>query len=352
MRWGSDIDARLSELLVPEDATLYEALRVIDGGAQSIAFVCDGSKRVVGSLTDGDVRRALLAGAALDSKCLPASMNRNFAFARTGTGRAEVLDMMRARDIGQLPILDDEWRLCGLHTVGQMIAQGARPNWALILAGGLGTRLAPLTSTIPKPMVLVAGRPILERLILHLMSHGIKNFYLSVNHLAHIVEDYFKDGSHLGCRIEYLREEVPLGTGGSLSLLEEIPMDPLLVVNGDLLTQCDIGQLLAFHSGGSYIATLTVRPHTVQVPFGVVEVQRDRLVSLDEKPSIQMLINAGVYVVSSDAIKLVPKNVEEPITELFDRCLARGLPVGVYALEHEWLDVGRPEDLQRARGEH
>lgn len=352
MRWGSDIDASLSELLVPDDATLYEALRVIEGGAQSIAFVCDGNKRVVGSLTDGDVRRALLAGVTLDSKCLRTSMNPNFAFARKGTGRAEVLDIMRARDIGQLPILDEQSRLCGLHTVGQMIAQGSRPNWALILAGGLGTRLAPLTTSIPKPMVLVAGRPILERLILHLMSHGIKNFYLAVNHLAHVVEDYFKDGSHLGCRIEYLREAVPLGTGGSLSLIEEIPADPLLVVNGDLLTQCDIGQLLNFHSAGGYLATLTVRPHTVQVPFGVAEVDGDRLVSLAEKPSIHMLINAGVYVLSPDAIGLVPKGIGEPITELFDRCLCRGMPVGVYALEHEWLDVGRPEDLQRARGEH
>lgn len=352
MRWGGDIDPQLSTLLVPDDATLYEALRVLEGGAQSIAFVCDANQRVVGSLSDGDIRRALLAGARLDSRCLPANMNRNFAFARTGTGRAEVLDVMRARDIGQLPILDDEGRLCGLHTVGQIITQSPRPNWAFILAGGLGTRLAPLTASVPKPMVLVAGRPILERLILHLMSHGIRNFFLSVNHLAHIVEDHFKDGSHLGCRIEYLRESLPLGTGGSLSLIEEIPADPLLVVNGDLLTQCDIGQLLNFHAAGGYAATLAVRPHTVPIPFGVAQVDGDRLVSLAEKPSIHMLINAGVYVLSPDALRLVPKGVEHPITELFDTCLSRGLDVGVHTLEHEWLDVGRHEDLKRARGDH
>lgn len=352
MRWGGEIDPQLSNLCVPDDATLYEALKVLEVGAQSIAFVCDRDRKVVGSLTDGDVRRALLEGARLDSKCLPESMNRNFAFALVGTGRAEVLDVMRARDIGQLPILDDDGKLCGLHTVGQMITRSPRPNWAFILAGGLGTRLAPLTASVPKPMVLVAGRPILERLILHLMSHGIQNFYLSVNHLAHVVEDHFKDGSHLGCRIEYLRESLPLGTGGSLSLIEEIPADPLLVVNGDLLTQGDIGQLLNFHTAGGYAATIAVRPHTIQIPFGVAQTDGARLVSLSEKPSIHMLINAGVYVLSPESVRLVTKDAEEPITDLFERCLSRGMVVGVHTLEHEWLDVGRHEDLKRARGDH
>jgi dTDP-glucose pyrophosphorylase len=351
MRWGGDLNPKLSKLLVPVDATLLEALNVLEAGAQSIAFVCDADEKVIGSLTDGDARRAILAGASLDSRCLRASMQRNFAYARRETERASVLDLMRARDIGQLPVLDDHGRLCGLHTVGQMISPDERANWAVILAGGRGTRLAPMTETIPKPMLPVAGRPILERLILHLMSQGIRNFYVSINYLGHMVEEHFGDGSSLGCRIEYLRESFPLGTGGCLALIEQPLNDPLIVVNGDLLTQCDVGQLLDFHTDGGYVATLGVRPHAVDVPYGVVEACDGRLVRLTEKPSYQMLINAGVYVISPDTIKLVPRGEEHPITDLFASCLERGLAVGVHTLEQEWLDVGRHEDLQRARGD-
>jgi len=183
----------LREVLVR--STLVGALQVLEKGAQTIAFVCASDNKVLGTLTDGDARRAILAGAPLDSRCLLSAMSGDFAYARPDSGRAEVLDIMRARGIGQLPILDDAGRLCGLHTVGQMITGVERPNWALLLAGGFGTRLSPITDTTPKPMVPVAGRPILERLILHLMSHGIRNFFLAVNHLAHLVEDHFGDGA-------------------------------------------------------------------------------------------------------------------------------------------------------------
>ncbi|MGI8401534.1 MAG: nucleotidyltransferase family protein [Gemmatimonadaceae bacterium] len=351
MRWGGDLNPKLSKLLVLVDATLLEALQVLEAGAQSIAFVCDADQKVIGSLTDGDARRAILAGASLDSRCLAESMQRNFAFARRETDRAAVLDLMRARDIGQLPLLDDNGRLCGLHTVGQMISPGERANWAVLLAGGRGTRLAPMTETIPKPMLPVAGRPILERLILHLMSQGIRNFYVSISYLGHVVEEHFGDGSSLGCRIEYLRESVPLGTGGCLALIPEPLDDPLIVVNGDLVTQCDVGQLLDFHADGGFAATLGVRPHAVEVPYGVVHACDGRLVGLAEKPSYQILINAGVYVISPDTIKLVPRNEEHPITDLFESCLQHGFPVGVFTLEQEWVDVGRHEDLRRARGD-
>ena len=352
MRWGGDLNPQLSRLLVSSDATLFEALQVLETGAQTIAFVCDSDQRVLGTLTDGDVRRAILAGTPLDSRSLTSAMSRDFAYARSDTGRATVLDIMRARGIGQLPVLDEEGRLCGLHTVGMMITGAERPNWALVLAGGLGTRLSPITATVPKPMVPVAGRPILERLILHLMSHGIRNFFLSVNHLAHVVEEHFGDGSRFGCRITYLREPQPLGTGGSLSLIDEFPADPLIVINGDLLTQCDIGKLLEFHDAGGYGATIGVRPYTIEVPYGVVETRDERLVSLAEKPSLQMMINAGVYVLSSRVAALAPRGQAQPITDVFAACLEQGISVGVHTLEQEWLDIGRPEDLRRARGDH
>jgi len=221
---------------------------------------------------------------------------------------------------------------------------------AVILAGGRGTRLHPITDTIPKPMVKVAGRPILERLILHLMSCGVRRFAISVNYLAEVIEGHFGDGARFGCQITYLREHMPLGTGGPLSLLPA-PELPVLVMNGDLVTQADVGRILDFHAAGAFAATFGLRPYTVDVPYGVAEIDGDRLVALKEKPTQRMLINAGVYVLSPEAVALVPAGQPYPITLLFDTLLAGGHPVGAHVLEDEWLDVGRPEELRRARGE-
>lgn len=350
MRWGGEVEADLSRLKVAEGASLLDALRVIDRGAESIAFVTDSTDRVIGTVTDGDIRRALLDGRATDSCCLREIMRRDFTSVTPTTGRAEVLDLMRARDIGQLPIIDDQGRLVGLHTIGQMISSAARPNPAVILAGGRGTRLGALTETLPKPMIVVAGRPILERLILHLMSSGIREFYLSVNYLAEVIESHFGDGSAYGCRIQYLRENEPLGTGGPLSLLDPLPSLPVVVVNGDLVTQCDVGRMLDFHTEGGYAATVAGRPTTVTIPYGVIRTDGNDLQSIAEKPSEQILINAGLYVVSSDIIPLVPKGKDHPITDLLAECLRTGKRVGVFPVEDDWIDVGRPEELSRARG--
>ncbi len=341
----------LSRLLIDAEATILDALRAIDAGAEAILFVRDERQRIIGSLTDGDVRRAIIRGAALESRSLRQAMRPDFVWVAPHTGRAEVLDIMRARQIGQVPVLDGEGRLCGLHTMRQMISAAERPNRALLLAGGRGMRLHPITATLPKPMVTVAGRPILERLVLHLMSCGIRRFTLSVNYLAHVIEEHFGDGSRFGCEIEYLRESEPSGTGGPISLLQPRPTIPLLVVNGDLVTQADVGGLLDFHADGGYAATLGVRPYSVEVPFGVAVVEGDRLVGLREKPTERMLINAGVYVLSPEAIDLAPPRGAYPITELFERCLQENLSVGAHFLQEEWLDVGRPEELRRARGE-
>lgn len=350
MRWSGEVDVELSRLCVGRNATLLEALRVIDEGAESIAFVCDDRGRVVGSLSDGDIRRALLEGADLHDRRVVTTMRRDFASVAPEAGRAEVLDIMRARDIGQLPVLDAEGRLCGLHTIGQLISAVRRPNCAVILAGGRGTRLYPITEDIPKPMVTVAGRPILERLVLHLMSCGIRHFHLSVNYLAHVIEDHFGNGSRFGCRIDYLREEMPLGTGGPLSLLDPPPDLPVVVMNGDLVTQCDVGRMLDFHESGGYTATFGLRPYSVPIPFGVARVEGDRLVELREKPTQRMLINAGIYVLSPEAVRMVPRGEEFPITEIFGRCLRAERSVGAYVVEDEWIDVGQHEELRRANG--
>lgn len=343
--------ASLKALLVGERATLREVLRTIEQGGHGIAFVCAAGSRVIGTLADGDVRRALLRGAELDRPGAREVMQPSFTFVAPDVGRNEVLDLMRARDILHVPVLDGAGRLIGLHVLREMIGRASRENWAVIMAGGRGARLHPLTETVPKPMIRVAGRPILERLVLHVTSFGIQRVFISVNHLADVIERHFGDGREFGCTIEYLRETEPLGTGGSLALLPERPKAPLLVMNGDLVTQVDIAHMLSFHAKGKYAATFGVRPYRVEVPFGVADVKGRRLVGLREKPTEQMLINAGIYVLSPAALKVVPKGRNYPITDLFATLLEKDRPVGACLIRDEWTDVGRHEELRRARGD-
>ena len=344
------LNERLAALAVRPNATLLDALRAINDGRCGIAFVCDATGRVVGTVADGDVRRALLAGKTLDSRSVESTMCADFVAVDESAGRAEVLDLMRAREIAQVPVLDREGHLAGLHLMRELIGKVDRTNWALILAGGKGTRLRPLTETIPKPMVTVAGRPILERLVLHLVGSGVRRIFLSVNHLAQVIENHFGDGARFGCQLEYLREGVPLGTGGPLSLLPSPPGEPLLVLNGDLVTQVNVGDLLDFHACGGYSATFGIRPYALEVPFGVADIREGRLEGLREKPTIQLLVNAGVYVLAPEVLDLLPHGRAFPITELFTQLLARDCRVGTFLIEDEWADIGRTEELRKARG--
>jgi NDP-sugar pyrophosphorylase family protein len=216
------------------------------------------------------------------------------------------------------------------------------------MAGGRGTRLGPVTENIPKPMVRVAGRPILERLILHLVGFGIRRIFLSVNYLADVISGHFGDGAKFGCRIEYLRESEPLGTGGALSLLKEKPASPLIVLNGDLVTQVNLADMLDFHGRGRYAATMGVRQYTHQVPFGCVELQGDRVVGLEEKPILDRCVNAGVYVLEPSLLARVPKSAY-PITALFEDCLAKKEPVGAFEIREDWIDVGHRDQLKQAQ---
>jgi dTDP-glucose pyrophosphorylase len=325
-------------------------MAAIDRGVQGITFVADDDGVVLGSVTDGDIRRAVLAGEPLTSCCLPRIMNVRFVWVSPEVSRAEVLDLMRAREINTIPVLDGTRRLIGLHLIRELVGGEARPNWAFVMAGGKGTRLRPLTENLPKPLITVAGRPILERIILHLVGNGIQRIFLSVNYMAEMIEGRFGDGSSFGCRIEYVREQTPLGTGGSLRLLPTAPTHPMIVMNGDLVTQFDVGHMLSFHEAGGYAATIGVRPYQAQIPFGVTDVAGDRLVAIREKPAIQMLVNTGIYVVSPQVLNLVPAEGEFPITDLFTRAMASNLSVGAHVIEDEWVDVGRHDELNRARG--
>lgn len=340
----------INRLLVTERATLLEAMRVINEGSRAVALVQDADGRVVGTLTDGDIRRALLAGRSVHDCCLTEVMSRNFRSVTPETGRNEVLDLMRALGIEHVPVLDANRRLVGLHLLTELIGARERDNWAVIMVGGRGTRLRPLTEEIPKPMIMVAGRPILERLVLHLVGFGVRRIFLAVNYLGHLIEEHFGDGSRFGCSIEYLRESEPLGTAGALTCLPEQPREPLLVVNGDLVTQFKVDRMIEFHAQGQYAVTFGVRPHHIEIPFGVVDIQGNRLIGVREKPTEHFLVNAGIYLLSPPALALIPRGTEFPMTRMVEECAQHGLSMGAHVIEDEWIDVGHHDELRRARG--
>lgn len=332
--------------------TLRDVVLALDRGALRVALVMSSASRLAGIFTDGDLRRALLRGASLESPLEP-EMQRNFTSVDPHVGRAEVLDLMQARRFNVVPIVDQAGVYHGCHHLHDLLGVTARTNVALVMAGGRGTRLGSLTKDLPKPMIRVAGRPILERMVLNLVGFGVRKIYISLNYLGHIIERHFGDGARFGCAIEYLREDRPLGTGGALSLLPELPSSPLLVVNGDVVTQADLGAMIDTHTAGGPDLQLTVatRRYLHTVPFGCIEVDGNRIVDLDEKPTISRLINAGIYVVSPRLIARIERNTELSMPSLIEGCISRGERVEAFEIADDWIDVGQKDQLAEARGE-
>lgn len=348
-------DTHFASLLVPKEASIRAALSAIDKYGIKDALVVDGDGRLVGAVAENDIRRALLAGTGLDAPVYPLVREAPPAV-KPSEGRAEALDLMRALGLKVVPVVDGEGRVVGVHTEHETIGVTPRDNWAVVMAGGRGTRLAPLTDEMPKPMLPVAGRPILERLVLHLVGSGVNRIFLSVNYLGNLIENHFGDGSQFGCTIEYLREapDQPLGTGGALRLLHELGHDataPLLVMNGDLVTAFSVERLLEAHASRDVVATIAVSEYQHQVPFGVLEASQERLLRIVEKPTRSWQVNAGIYVLEPTLLARIPRGELFPITDLFDDCLASDLPIGIWQMREHWQDIGRPHELAQARGE-
>ncbi len=336
----------LTAITLPPSASALDAMRAIDGSGLQVALVCDGERRLRVVVTDGDLRRAILAGRPLTVPAVEIG-TPHFTSVTPQATRADAVRLMLARSIACVPVVDAAGVLCGLHTLHQALASQDCGSWAVIMAGGKGERLGELTQAIPKPMLPVGDRPILEHLVHLLIGHGVRRIFLSVGYLGRMIEDHFGDGSRFRCRIEYLREDQPLGTGGALSLLPERPQHPLLVMNGDLVTAVNLTRLLEFHRAGGHAATLALRDHVVKVPFGVVESAGGRVSGLREKPVLTYAINAGIYALAPDLLPRIPGDRLFPITELFDDCLRRGESLGAYHLDETWDDVGLPEEYAR-----
>ncbi len=343
--------ANWKNVVVSADTRLSEAIKRIDESALQVAVVLNDDGRLVGMVTDGDVRRALLRGNGLEVP-VASAMNARPTSMPEGTPRDELLSLMRRKGIRQLPLTDAQGRVCGLVTVDELTGSGRRDNWVVLMAGGLGSRLRPLTDDCPKPMLQVGNKPLLQTILENFAEDGFHRFYISVNYMAEMITDYFGDGSRWGVEIVYLHETQRLGTAGALSLLPAVPEQPLLVMNGDLLTKVNFRQLLEFHADHHAQATMCVREYDLQVPYGVVTTDGHRIASIDEKPVHHFFVNAGIYVIEPSALARIPRQQFFDMPTLFTQLVEGGQETSVFPIREYWLDIGHMADYQRANGEY
>lgn len=344
----------MSEARLRPDAPLMDAVRTIEASRRRIAVVTSADGHLLGTLTDGDVRRCLLAGGTLETPVNQA-MNASPITAEIDSPNSYILDLMRRGNVMSLPLVDSAGCFQRLvHVTDLDKTQGRTADtsefaFAVIMAGGEGMRLRPITETIPKPMVDIGGVPLLERQIQRLVKAGIRKVYLSVNFLSHVIEDHFGDGADFGLEIRYLREREKLGTAGALSLLPEQPSGPIIVMNGDILTTSDFENLFAFHRSHDAYITVAAVDYRMNIPYGVINTAGVFVRGLAEKPSQRFLCNAGIYAVSTQALGLLEGVRHCNMTDLVETCLARNLPVAAFPVHEYWSDIGTPDDLEKAR---
>lgn len=333
-------------ILLPT-ATIHDAVRVLNEVCLRIVLVVDSKGKLAGTVSDGDIRRGLMRGHGLDAP-LSKILRRNPLVVHEGHQRDAVIQLMLANQVQEIPILDGQRRVVGLHLWNQLSQGPNRPNLMVIMAGGEGKRLYPFTADRPKPLVEIGGKPILEHIILKAKAEGFSRVFLAVWHLGGMIEDHFGNGKRWGLRISYLRERTPLGTAGALGLLKSLPREPVLVTNGDVLADFHYGDLLDFHVRHGAEATMAVRAHEWQNPYGVVVTQGLEIVGFREKPLVRTQINAGVYVLSPGAFRLIPRRARCDMPDLFSRLKSKNLTTLAYPLHEPWVDVGRPKDLAKA----
>lgn len=336
--------------LLPADATLHQAIRNLDKSGLQIALVVSPDNVLLGTLTDGDIRRGLLRGLDMSSP-LTSIIRHDPLVVPPEINRDAALQFMQANRIHQLPVVDGGRRVVGLHLWDELLSPSQRPNLMVIMAGGQGTRLRPHTESCPKPLLRLGGKPMLEHIIERAKAEGFRHFVLAIHYLGHMIEDYFGDGSRWQVRIDYLHEESPLGTAGAIGLLNPRPEIPFVVSNGDVQTDIRYGELLDFHCRHGALATMAVRPHEWQHPFGVVRTKGVDIVGFEEKPVVRSHVNAGIYVLEPAALDALDAGERCDMPALFSRLQERAARTIVYPMHEPWLDVGRVDDLERARAD-
>jgi len=342
---------QIKEILISPQSSLYKAVESLSESALQILMVVNESGKLLGTVTDGDIRRSILQNRNMDT---PVSdvMNDKPVTASVETTRAKILFLMQTNMIHCIPILDDQGYVVGLETETRLLREGIEDTWVVLMAGGLGMRLRPLTESMPKPLLPINGKPILEGILERFLEQGFRRFYLSVNYKAEMIQEYFGDGAKWGAEISYLHENKRLGTAGALSLLPKHQMpENILVMNGDLLTSLDFRQFLDFHKKTNAQASMCVRDYSIQVPYGVVEVDGCHFTGIKEKPAHSYYINAGIYLLCSSVIGNVPDDEFLDITDLFETLKNNNHAITVFPLREKWFDIGNLQEYHKAQSE-
>lgn len=343
---------RLAAAIVTPESTIFDAVKAIEDGGIQAVLVASANRVLAGVITDGDVRRSILRGVSLDAP-VSSIMNSKPAVVRMPASRDQALDVINRHHVRQVPVLDADNRIIGAFHVDMLneIKSSDSRNWAVIMAGGRGTRLHPLTESTPKPMIPIGGKPLIETIVRTLIDQGFSRIYLSVNYMADVFKAHFGDGSRFGAEIKYIEETTRLGTAGALGFMEVRPPGPLLVMNGDLLTSVNYNSLLRFHTEHKALATMCVRDYSIQIPYGVIDIESGRVTAITEKPIKTFFVNAGIYVLDPSLIGRISSGEYLDMTQLLDAMIEAGEPVYSFPIHEYWLDIGKFNDLERAQEE-
>ncbi|AWK90297.1 alcohol dehydrogenase (plasmid) [Azospirillum thermophilum] len=344
------MEERLKAHTVAPSCTILEAVQCIDRNALHIVLVTDTDHRLLGTVTDGDVRRAILRGVPLAAP-VGDIMERSPAVAQVGIGETEAAALLQARRLRHLPVVDGNGVVVALLGLDELISGTRRPNAVLLMAGGLGMRLRPLTETMPKPMIPIGGKPLLQTIIESFIAQGFHNFYISLNYRGEVIREHFGTGEAWGARIRYIEEQERLGTAGCLALLPDRQEHPLLVMNGDILTAVNYQHMLQFHADSGAAATMAAFEQQLHVPYGVLELDGPRLVRVVEKPAHQFYINAGIYILDPEILDHLPATRPYDMPTLFEDLIARGGKAAAFPIREYWRDIGRWTDLELAEAE-
>ena len=346
---AADHRPRLEPALVDPDTPIRDALAKLEASDAKICLIADQHRKLLGTVTDGDFRRAMLRGASFDAP-VRTVMFQTPRTLRLGEPQSDAAALMQKEGLRYLPVVDFADRVVDLLALETLLQAQPQTSSVVIMAGGKGMRLRPLTMKTPKPMLDVGGQPMLETIVRRCADAGFTDVYLTVHYQAEVIKAYFGDGRELGVRINYLEETRPLGTAGPLSLLPE-SNDPVVVMNGDILTKVDLAQILAYHADSGATATMAVREYSIQVPYGIVDLEGHRIAGLREKPRHSHFINAGIYVLGPDALRLIQRDAPLDMPELFDRVRQAGHAALAYPISEYWVDIGQMDDYRRANDE-
>lgn len=334
-------------LLIAPDASIEAAIETIDQGGARIALVVDADGKLLGTVTDGDVRRAIIGHKPL-TESIAKVMNPNPRTVTRPVDRQKAVALMNQHRVAQMPVVDDLHRVIGIEMLDAAMSEQRHDNWVLLLAGGFGTRLRPLTDSCPKPMLDVGGKPILQSIIESFIGLGFHKFYVSVHYMPEVIKNHFGSGENWNVTIRYIDEDTPLGTAGSLSLMEDVGDLPVIVMNGDLLSRVNYLDLLKFHKEHGVAATICSREFAYQVPFGVVKFEGYDVQEIVEKPLQKCFVSAGIYVVEPDVIAAMQRGQAIDMPNLLQDLIDRKRGVCTFPIHEYWLDIGRFSDYERA----